>query len=191
MDYENKVIEQAKSDAKAHKSSLADIKPEYKELYADLLKIYTDFVEQKITVNEGQYQKSCAVNRHKEKAAQRENKFHTDRLKGEIAQGILAGENPLKILTLAVECISLLSSDTAYKNSVMNDIKMQGLIFENQEVINAEIHNANNRLEKMREYLSKTQKLSPYEKMRLQTAITEHENRIKRLQKLLEKGENE
>lgn len=86
-----------------------------------------------------------------------------------ITKGLLAGENPYKLLLTAVDCIGKLTSDTVFYSSAHdNIILLYGEVMGDPNALEIELEEVEARLAKLRAYP---------EPMKVRTALREHEAR--------------
>ena len=95
--------------------------------------------------------------------------------KAEIAKGILAGEGPYKLLLKAIECISLMTGETAYyEQNRANLISIHGPL--DPEPRQMELEEIQARLSKLEEAATREPDNS-----RIRAAIKEHQSRAEGL----------
>lgn len=105
-------------------------------------------------------------------------------MRTQILKGIDQGTAPELLLLKAIECISFISGDTAFKKTAEEGLlKVQGEIFHNKEYLEVEIKDTRERLNTL-ELALKTEMDKTVSK-RVKKSIKEHEERIKALEEKL------
>ena len=106
--------------------------------------------------------------------------------RSEILKGIKRGEDPLALLLKAVECISLMTGDTAIYPQAKGDITaIYGWGLGYATPLSIQLKEAKERLERLEQVEAR-----PEEALRLENSIREHRQLITTLQERLERAES-
>lgn len=110
-------------------------------------------------------------------------------LRGEILKGIQSGEAPLELLLKALECIYLMTDDSAGLQQSREDlITVYGYGLGEQAPLKVRLAETKDRLTRLTRPELEEQ-LTPAEREHLQTAIKAHRSAVDRIEKLLENSQ--
>lgn len=113
-----------------------------------------------------------------------ENIHRAGSLRSEILKGIKRGEDPVKTLLKAVECISLMTGDTVIYTQAREDIRtIYGWGLGDPGALQEELEAVQERLDKLTRA-----KVPPGQEIRLQGAIQAHKDLVQDLERAIEKS---
>lgn len=114
-----------------------------------------------------------------------QNIARSGRLRTEIIKGVKRGESPYRLLLKAIECISLMTSDTVILNTVREDIKsIYGAGLLEAEPLQVELEEVQKRLVKLEQAAGREGEPED-SRQRIKNAIKAHHARADQLKKLL------
>ena len=113
----------------------------------------------------------------------------SESLRSEILKGLKQGEDIYSLFLMAAETVSMLIDDVTFYRQIEKDIKeIYGECFNEKDPIKIEINGIDKRLVKLKSALEKENDQS--KSNRIRWAITEHEKKKTRLNKMLENGDS-
>jgi hypothetical protein len=117
--------------------------------------------------------------RREQAKAEADNTKRSEQLRIKITKDILGGVAVHEILLTALECISVMTGDTAFSEQNRQQLQAQGVVVGDKVAVAIELQELRERAERMKRRQVDT---SGDERQRLDNAIKQHELRIKQLE---------